>query len=269
MRAIRPVVMVNVTFHGVRGSAPMAGCDVGRYGTHTACVAVEAAKREPILLDLGSGLGPWAATLESPFPVRVHALVTHMHAGHVQGRTTLEAAEAAGTRVDVYGPPQARRTATTIGRFRAIAVEDEELAVGDAKVMVRSVVHDGPTNGYRLELDGASIAYVSDHQAPPGLDTISHEVLELADRVDLLIHDAQFSTAEWGSRAGDGHSTVDYAVLVAREAGARCLALFHHDPGHDDDQIDGLLAGARRTAERLGVDEVLAAAEGTTVSFDR
>ncbi len=261
--------MVNVTFHGVRGSAPVADLRAARYCTRTACVAVEVAKREPILLDLGSGLERWAATIASPVPARVHVLLTHTHAGHVVGRLTLRAVEARGARIDVYGPPEARRPGRTTDGFRVTAVEDEDLAVGDAKVMVRSVAHDGPTNGYRLDLDGVSIAYVSDHQAPPELDTVAHQVLELADRVDLLIHDAQLPTATWGLRAGEGHSPVDYAVLVAREAGARCLALFHHDPQHDDDQIDALLAGARRAADRLGVDEVIAAAEGTTFSFDR
>jgi len=153
-----------------------------------------------------------------------------------------------------------------------IAVDDEELVVGDAKVTVRPVptspaITTGPSNGYRLEWEGVSLAYVSDHQPPAGLDTVAQEVLELAEGVDVLIHDARRSTTMWGQRSAEGHSTVDYAVLVAREAGARCLALFHHDPDHDDDQIDRLLAGARRTAERLGVDEVIAAAEGVTLSF--
>ena len=48
--------------------------------------------------------------------------------------------------------------------------------------------------------------------------------------------------------------TVDYAVRVAREAGARTLALFHHDPAHGDDEMDRLLEGARKSAERAGVD---------------
>lgn len=268
--------MVNVTFHGVRGSSPAAGGGTQRYGAHTACVAVEVPKREPILLDLGTGLRRWAATRDSPAtparsaPSRVHALLTHVHAGQVEGRPTVRDLEAAGARFDVYGPrPELRRSVGTSDGLRVVGVEDEELAVGDAKVMVRSVPNDRPTNGYRLEWEGVTVAYVSDHQAPPGRDTVSNGVLELADRVDLLIHDARLSPSTWRDRPDDGHSTVDYAVLVAREAGARCLALFHHHPDHDDDQIDRLLAGARRTAERLGVDEVIAAAEGTTVSFER
>jgi len=263
--------MVNITFHGARGASPSAGSTgpVGRYGIHTACVAVEVPKREPILLDLGTGVARWVAGLDGQLPSRIHVLVSHAHAGHVEGLSTVATLQADGTRVDVYGPAEFRRPGRTSDGYRPVAVEDEELAVGDAKVLVRPVPHAGQTNGYRLELGGLSVAYVSDHQAPPGLDTISHQVLELADGVDLLIHDAQLSTAMWADRSHDGHSTVDYAVLVAREAGARCLALFHHDPGHDDDQIDRLLAGARRTADRLGVVEVIAAAEGTTVSFDQ
>jgi len=34
------------------------------------------------------------------------------------------------------------------------------------------------------------------------------------------------------------------------------------DPAHSDVQMDSLLEGARRTAARLGVDEVDAASEG-------
>ena len=94
-------------------------------------------------------------------------------------------------------------------------------------------------------------------------------VLALADGVDLLIHDAQYTDDEWDKKAHWGHCTVDYAVLVARESGARRLALFHHDPAHGDDEVDRLVEGARRTAARLGVDEVFAAAEGVTISFDR
>ena len=256
--------MLNVTFHGVRGEALALGATNRRYGTHTACVAVEVPKREPILFDLGTGMASWASTFNRPEVIRAHVLLSHLHAGHVAGLPALRDVVADGVRLDVYGPERFDDNA-----LRLMTVDDEELAVADAKVMVRSIPHGGATNGYRVDWEGVSVAYVSDHQAPPALDTVPNGVLELADRVDLLIHDAQLPTEQWAARAGEGHSTVDYAVLVAREAGARCLALFHHDAAHDDQAIDRLLAGACRTAERLGVDEVIAAAEGTTVAFDR
>jgi ribonuclease BN (tRNA processing enzyme) len=61
---------------------------------------------------------------------------------------------------------------------------------------------------------------------------------------------------------------VEYAVRVAAEAGAKRLALFHHDPSHGDDVIDRLLVDARGFAEGTSVTEVIAAAEGTTVSLN-
>ena len=265
----------------------MASRATGRYGGNTACVALEAPRQEPIILDLGTGLREWAATLGAEEPVRARVLLTHVHLDHVQGLPFLDALDVEGTRLDVYGPdPDGRRLGEAVdellgppwvpmtrherpGEVRLAPVEDEDLVVAEAKVRVRTVPHRGATNGYRIEWGGVCIAYVSDHQAPPDLTTVDHGVLELAEGADLLIHDAQYTATEWEHRRAWGHSTVDYAVLVAREAGARRLALFHHDPDHHDDQLDHLLGGARRTAERLGVDEVMAAAEGTTVSFER
>jgi phosphoribosyl 1,2-cyclic phosphodiesterase len=272
-----------------------------RFGTHTACVALEVPKEEPIVLDLGSGLRRWSQALAAaaddgspggtgegpPVPLRAAALVSHLHWGHVQGLPDFAPLEHPGTVLDVFGPrpdegPLARVVADTLGppwfrervderpaTVRFHEVHDEELAVGTARVMVRSVPHGtGVTHGYRVDRGGVTVAYVPDHDPPSDLDGVAEGVLELADRVDLLVHDAQLSAADWPGGAGRGHSPVGYAVLVAREAGACRLALFHHAPDRDDDELDHLLAVARRSAERLGVDEVLSAYEGLTVCLE-
>ena len=275
--------MLGVTFHGVRGSTPAPGPNTVRYGGHTACVALEVPGQDPIVLDLGTGLRSWATTLDPARPVRATALLSHLHFDHLQGLPFFEPLRLPDASLHVYGPSPDEGPIGRLldGLFRPpwfpeppVGVRysdcaDEELAVGSAKVWVRGVSHRGPANGYRVEWEGVSVAYLPDHQAPFALDTVPEPVLELADGVDLLIHDAQYTAAEWEHRSGWGHSTVDYAVLVARQAGARRLALFHHDPDRSDDELDRLLEGARRSAERLGVDEVLAAAEGLTVSFER
>jgi ribonuclease BN (tRNA processing enzyme) len=94
-------------------------------------------------------------------------------------------------------------------------------------------------------------------------------VLELADGVDLLIHDAQYTDDDWDKKSHWGHCTVDYAVFVAKEAGAKSLALFHHDPAHGDDKLDKLLEYARGVGDKIGAGEVLSAYEGLTVSYER
>lgn len=258
-----------------------------RYGGNTACVALEVAGEAPIVFDLGTGLRSFGLNQPVDGSFRGSALVSHMHWDHVQGLPFFAPADRPGAVLDVYGPVQQEgplerafaelmkppyfpvRPCDLRGSIRFHDVADEDLAIGNAKVMVRPVPHPGPTVGYRVDWDGASVCYISDHQAPDGQATVADSVLELADGVDLLIHDSQYTPHEWAEKGDWGHCTVDYAVLVAREAGARCLAMFHHDPGHGDDELDRLLAGARRTAERLGVDEVVAASEGLTISFDR
>jgi ribonuclease BN (tRNA processing enzyme) len=117
-------------------------------------------------------------------------------------------------------------------------------------------------------MGGATIAYLSDHQMPvDGSHVVSDAVLDLCDGADLVIHDAQYTVEEFPAKATWGHCTVDYAVHVAAEAGARRLAMFHHDPTHHDEAVDEMLAHARRLAAGTGVDEVMAAHEGLVVSF--
>jgi len=276
--------LLNVTFFGVRGSTPCPCPANQRYGGNTACVVLEAPGADPIVLDLGTGLRFWGDTLVGNDPFRGVALVTHLHWDHVQGLPFFTPLHRAGASLDIYGPPQpGLGMAAAFDTFMrppyfpvGIAeldgdvsfhdVADTDLAIGDAKVRVRNVPHVGLTNGYRVDWEGVSVAYLSDHQQPiDGGFGIAESVLDLCDGVDLLIHDAQFTPDEFDKKAHWGHCTVDYAVHVARESGARRLALFHHDPTHDDDTLDRLAGQARSMADDTGIDEVICAAEGLTV----
>jgi phosphoribosyl 1,2-cyclic phosphodiesterase len=278
---------LNVTFYGVRGSTPCPCEQNQRYGGNTACVALESPGCEPIVLDLGTGLRFWGDTQPADGSFRGHALVTHLHWDHVQGLPFFVPVNRIGARFDIYGPMQENGldleeafgefmrhpyfpvgVGDLAGDFRFHGLDDGEFAVGDAKVRSRQVPHVGATNGYRVEMGGVTVAYIPDHQQPiDGGYEIADGVLELCDGVDLLIHDAQYTPAEFEMKAHWGHCTVDYALHIARESGARRLALFHHDPYHDDDTIDGLLAEARVNPRAAGIAEVLAASEGLTIAL--
>lgn len=278
--------LLNVTFYGVRGSTPCP-CDANsRYGGNTSCVVLEAPGAEPVVLDLGTGLRYWGETQPLDGTFAAHALVTHLHFDHVQGLPFLAAADRPGARLDVYAPPQDGesladafegfirppyfpiRWSDLRGDYRFHEVADTDIVVGDAKVMVRTVPHVGLTNGYRVELGGATVAYLSDHQMPhDGSHVASPSALALADGVDLLIHDAQYTPAEFAEKFNWGHCTVQFAVHVALEAGAKRLALFHHDPAHDDDTVDELFRVAQAAVPAGSSLEVVAAAESVTVSL--
>jgi phosphoribosyl 1,2-cyclic phosphodiesterase len=267
-----------VTFYGVRGSTPCS-CDSNRrYGGNTSCVVIESEHRDPILLDLGTGLRFYGMNLPRDGSFRGTALVSHLHWDHVQGIPFFTPMLAEGARLDVsladavrtfIQPPYFPVEIDALpGSFEFHEVSDDVFDLDGAKVTVAPVPHCGPTVGYRIDCDGVSVAYISDHQQPGvGSTAVSPQVLELCQGVDLLIHDAQFDPDEFEARSDWGHCTVQYAVEVAARAGARRLALFHHDPSHGDDRIDELLAEARQLADELGVEEVVAAAEGLTLSL--
>ena len=145
-------------------------------------------------------------------------------------------------------------------------VSSTEFSVGAAHVTARPVPHVGQTVGYRVEADGASLAYVSDHQAPPGQDTVADSVLELCRDVDLLVHDAQYTPDEFATKSDWGHCTVEYTVLVAREAGVRRLCLFHHDPSHTDADLDAMFEAGRALGSAHGLD-VVTASEGLLIDL--
>jgi phosphoribosyl 1,2-cyclic phosphodiesterase len=281
---------VSVGFWGVRGSTPCEGPQYARYGGHSSCVAVEADGQPPVVLDLGTGLRPYGEATDASVPFHGSVLLTHLHWDHVQGLPFFVPLHREGATLDIYGPRQHEgalgdvftelmrppffpiRPADLPGEVRFHDTGDDDFPVGHAKVRSRWVRHVGPTLGFRVDWNDVSVAYIPDHG--PGCcpddpdDYVPHEVLELCDGVDLLIHDAQHTVSEWGPKRDWGHCTIDYAVHVARESGARRLALFHHDPSHGDAAIDRITVGANDLSSQLGGPEVIAAHETMRVHLD-
>jgi phosphoribosyl 1,2-cyclic phosphodiesterase len=278
--------LLNVSFWGVRGSTPCPCDENRRYGGNTACVAIESPGMDPIVLDLGTGLRFWGGTLPMDGSFRGSALVTHLHWDHVQGLPFFAPINCPGARLDIYAPRPSDgesveaafeefmrppyfpvRATDLFGEIRFHDAPAGEITLGPATVKVGDVPHVGATNGYRVEVDGVSIAYISDHQQPLEGDDVAPSVIELCRDADLVIHDAQFLPDDFAVKSNWGHCTVEYAVHVAAVSGARRLALFHHDPARRDDAVDALLADARRLGAELGLAEVVAAYEGLTMHF--
>ncbi|HWS48372.1 MAG TPA: MBL fold metallo-hydrolase [Acidimicrobiia bacterium] len=276
---------IRVLFNGVRGSTPCAGPGYTRYGGHSSCVALEADGANPIVFDLGTGLRPYGQRQSGEFHGAV--LLSHLHWDHVQGLPFFTPLHKEGASLDVYGPRQVTGPLGEVfaqlmcppffpivpsqlaGAVGFHDTGDDDFPIGTAKVRSRWVRHVGPTLGFRVDWNGVSVAYVPDHG--PGCspddpdDFVPHEILELCDGVDLLIHDAQHTHEEYAPKRHWGHCTVDYAVHIAREAGAKRLALFHHDPAHLDDELDVIANGAADHGAHVGVPEVLTAYEGLEV----
>jgi phosphoribosyl 1,2-cyclic phosphodiesterase len=121
--------------------------------------------------------------------------------------------------------------------------------------------HPNGATGYRLELGGRSVCYVTDTEHLPGEP--DKNVLGLIEGADLVIYDSTYTDEEFPGKVGWGHSTWQEGVRLCRTAGARRLAIFHHDPDHDD----SFMAAVDKTA-RAEWDGAFAAREEMIITVD-
>jgi phosphoribosyl 1,2-cyclic phosphodiesterase len=278
---------MRVTFHGVRGSTPCQSDDIRRYGGNTSCVSIDAPGEQPLLLDLGTGLRYYGSQCRDGEPFHGSCLLTHLHWDHVQGLPFFTPMLRRGASLDIYGPAQDdgrsldEVVCATIrpplfpvavdglpGTVRFHDTADETFSIGGFAVTARLIPHVGPTLGFRIDWQGRSVAYISDHQQPvDGGLSVTAGALELAQDADVLIHDAQYTGPEFAAKSTWGHCTIDYALWLAQHARAKQLVLFHHDPTRHDDDLDELTRCAAEAGLAVGI-EVIAAAEGLVLELD-
>jgi ribonuclease BN (tRNA processing enzyme) len=158
------------------------------------------------------------------------------------------------------------------GEWSFASIEPGQHHVEGFEVMAREIPHKGGrTMGFRLSDGSVSLAYLSDHSpqslgaGPEGYGPYHRDALDLCEGVDLLIHDSQYTAAEFPTRADFGHSSIDYTLGLAQKAGVRRLALFHHDPRRTDNQLDDIVTAI--DGQRADGVDVFAAAEGLVVSL--
>jgi hypothetical protein len=144
--------------------------------------------------------------------------------------------------------------------------------VAPFSVLALDIPHKGGrTMGLRVTDGRSTIAYLSDHSphdigpGDDGLGALHPAAVQLADGVDLLIHDAQYTADELPAKATWGHAAADYCVTLANHCGARRVALFHHDPSRVDADVRALRdASAARANPGVDIDVAI---EGAVVDL--
>lgn len=237
---------MRVTFWGVRGSVPVSGGGFARTGGNTACVEVTHGGAR-ILLDGGTGLAALGSATSGP--IDAWMLFTHVHWDHIQGVPFFGPLFHPESHLVMVGEPGLRwalehqmRPPTFPVGFDAFRARTDflELAAGRTvqlgpfEVTAAEMTHPNGVLCYRIAAGGRSLVFATDVEHGDALDP---RLIELARGVDLLIHDAQYTEAEYAARRGWGHSTWEQAVQVAQRADAARLALFHHDPTRSDAQL--------------------------------
>lgn len=268
--------------YGVRGSLAAPGPATARYGGNTSCVRVTGPDGAVLALDAGTGIRTLALP---PGLRRVDVLLTHLHMDHIIGLGFFGPLFNPAMDVHIWGPASATLTLEArLRRYLApplfpVLLHDlpcrlelhhtgrDRFSIGAFEIRAARVCHPGPTVGYRIETDHGSLAYLPDHEPALGarrfpLDAEWTSGFELAQGVDLLFHDAQYTRDEYPRHVGWGHSTVHDALAFARLAGVKHLVPFHHDPGRDDAALEAAVEAA--VAEMNPDFPVTPAAEGRT-----
>jgi len=259
---------MQVTLWGTRGSLATPGPEMARYGGNTSCVGVIGREGTMLVLDAGTGIHPLAATIPESTR-RVDILLTHLHMDHIQGLGFFAPLYRPGLEVHIWGPGSATlRLQARLMRYLSPPlfpvslselpcvltfheISSRDIDIGEFRVRSELVCHPGPTVGYRISApDKRVLTYLPDHE--PALGALRFPSLPrewtsgamLAAEADLLIHDGQYSAAEYPGHCGWGHSSLNQTLDFGTLTEVKQLVPFHHDPDHTDTDLDRLIAQA-------------------------
>lgn len=271
---------LGVQFWGVRGSIACPAPQYIRYGGNTSCVEVTAGEHT-IILDAGTGIRSLGHQILTRGQKQASLLLTHTHWDHINGfpfftpgfrkdstfrvmaghltDTTIREILAGQMMQPTFPVPlEAMKAELIFEDFRS--GDSFQLAPG-VQVRTAPLNHPNGATAYRIEHGGRSICYVTDTEHIIGKP--DQNVLGLIEGADLVIYDSTYTDEEFPDKIGWGHSTWQEAVRLCRQAEVKGLAIFHHDPEHDDTVMDAIAEEARQTWAQAQV-----AREGMILQFD-
>lgn len=257
---------VKVKFWGVRGSIACPSSQHVGYGGNTSCVEVRFDDTS-IILDAGTGLRQLGQDYARRGVRSGLILLTHCHWDHINGFPFFSPffqrgaefrvlaghlSESGGIR-SVLASQMAEPTFPVPLHALHADMTYEDFQAGERLdgqapglvVKTAPLNHPSGATGYRLEVDGHALCYVTDTEHRPGQP--DDAVLGLIAGADLVIYDSTYTDAEFPAKVGWGHSTWQEGVRLCRQAGVQRLAIFHHDPDH----VDSVMAGIEREAKRM------------------
>ncbi len=263
---------MRVRFWGTRGSIATPGPTTVRFGGNTCCVEVITNAGQRFILDCGTGARPLGIELmqKGPRPLKASILLSHTHWDHIQGFPFFAPLFIPGNEFSIAAPEGVGGSLANVlsgqmeftyfpvaldqlpSRIHYLELTEGSHEIDGVKVVAQYLNHPAICLGYRIEADGVSIGYMTDHEpfsetlwradSEPGkMESILHagdrRHAEFMRGADLVVHDCQYTPEEYPAKKNWGHSTYDYVVQLAAAAGVKNLALIHHDPLHNDEKV--------------------------------
>ncbi len=274
---------------GARGSIPVSGREYQKYGGSTTCIEIQTLDDQIIIVDAGSGIRKLGQTLLKEARRDLHLVFTHAHWDHLLGFPFFEPIYREGTVIHFFGFEAAQQSVRGMFSgamqspnfpvdFSVVKAElkyqescREAFTIGSVTVTPIPLSHPGQGIGYKFSEEGKHFVFLTDnepdHPHPGGLGLEAYR--EFSRGADLLIHDAQYTAAEYPQLTkGWGHSLYTDALRLGLEAEVQRLGLFHHDPDRTDEAVDGMEADCQRLLEeRQSGLECFAVHEGLEIEL--
>ena len=268
---------MKVKFWGVRGSIPTPSQETVRYGGNTSCVSVDLGENM-VIFDAGTGIRLLGnAILQRPTKPKMDMFLSHVHWDHIQGFPFFGPGYVPGFKIDVHGRGKADNT---LGQILAGQMEGPNFPVSlnqlgaqftysdlrpgqsvdikgaDGKASARvDCVNGHHPNGvlvYRINdlRTGRSVVYATDTEHNG--ERMDQGIAALAKGADVMIYDGMYTPEEYESKyKGWGHSTWEKGFEIASHAGVKKYVVFHHDPNHTDEFLEGYEADVRGKCQAL------------------
>jgi phosphoribosyl 1,2-cyclic phosphodiesterase len=298
---------MKVRFWGVRGSIPSPGPHTLRYGGNTTCIEVRSDDGSLIILDAGTGIFPLAQDLLKQLPVKANVFITHTHWDHIHGLPFFTPLYIPGNSVRIHGgydvvagrgidqimevqlqysyfPVREAEMKANI-EYETLAI-GEPVAVGDATVTPLMLNHPVVDFGYRVDCNGKSVFFTGDHEPWLNIygpeDEGHAEFQQMVDMqqgqldralagLDVLIADSSYTAAEYQTKIGWGHGTLEGNIAWARRLGVKKLVCTHHEPTRSDDDLErafaAALEGAGHVPGAAGEPEIMLSHEGLELAL--
>lgn len=261
---------------------------------------------EILIIDAGTGIRELGLELlKLDKPLKVHLMITHTHMDHINGFPFFIPAFVPGTTIDIYGPLHYEKgleeifagqmdysyfpisTAQLAAELNYHELNEGEFDLGKLQVTAHYMNHPVLTLGYKVTDGEKTFIYTGDHE--PYFDIIgdadsnemgeeeaddmkaiveqqNKRLINFFSGADTLVCDAAYTPEEYQTHKGWGHGSTDHAVNWAVEAGVKKLVLFHHEPTHNDQQLEKMESYAREKIKSLGAElEVTTAREKEVV----
>ena len=294
---------IYVKFWGTRGSIPCPGPGTQKYGGNTSCIEVRAGN-ELCILDGGTGIRELGIeVIQQKKYKRMHLFVSHTHWDHIQGFPFFPPIYSPAFEIEVYGPRPLEgsledavlqqmqykffpvRGVELAARVNFHELDQETVELENVRVSTKPMNHPIRVLAFRVEHEGKSVIYTGDNEPyyDVFLDTkladaqlaarndfikqCQDGVIDFVRETDLLVADTQYTDEEYEQKRGWGHCSVSHVLEIARSANVKRLAMFHHEPTHDDKELARIEAAAQETMGKgKGLPKVFMAQEGTSLT---